>query len=103
LSEQIYIDVFDHEIILTDQVRSTILVKHPEVSKIIEKLPDVLGKPDEIRQSVRDNRVVLYYQLEETVFHGKWMVVVVKQIDRNFISTIYITDKTKSGEVVWKK
>jgi hypothetical protein len=103
LGEQIYIDVFNREVILDDDVRSNILVKHPEVGEVIGKLSEMLGKPDEIRQSVRDDRVVLYYQLEETVFQGKWTVVVVKQIDRNFISTIYFTDKIKSGEVVWKK
>ena len=86
-----------------DDVRLNILLKHPEITSVIEKLPDILAQPDEIHRSIQDDRVVLYYQLQETVFNGKWVVVVVKRIDRNFISTIYLTNKIKSGELVWKK
>ncbi len=37
------------------------------------------------------------------VLNGKWLVVVVKRIDRHFISTFYATDQIKSGEILWKK
>ena len=103
MSEQVYEDVFGDSIVLTDQVRANILTKHPEVADFLDKVPGVLLTPDEIHRSVNDERVVLYYRFEEAVLDGKWVVAVVKRIDRNFISTIYATDKIKSGDVIWKK
>jgi len=84
-------------------VRTTILQKHPEVVDFFERITLVLSDPDEIRRSVRNEHVLLYYLYDESVLNGKWLVVVVKQIDRNFVSTIYATDQIKSGEQVWKK
>lgn len=103
MSEQTFTDVFGDEIVLVDEVREVILQKHPEVALFIERLSDVLAEPDEIRKSIRDERVVLYYRLEAAVLNGKWIAVAVKRIDRNFISTIYATDKIKSGDVIWTK
>jgi len=103
MTETLYVDVFGGEVVLADTVRATILEKHPEASDFIDSLAEVLAKPDEVRQSVRDTRVVLYYQFRTSVLEGKWVVVVVKRIDRNFISTLYATDKIKSGDVLWKK
>lgn len=103
MDEQIYIDVLDEEIVLTQQVRTTILNKHPEVADFIDQIEVVLRDPDEIRRSIRDDRVVLYYRYETEILNGKWIVVVVKRVDRNFVSTIYATDKLKSGEVIWTK
>ncbi len=101
--EQVFIDVFDNEVVLTGAVRAAILAKHPEVAEFIDQVGDVLLTPDEIRQSLSDNRVVLYYQFKDQVLDGKWIVVVVKRIDRHFISTIYATDTIKSGNVIWTK
>jgi hypothetical protein len=103
MSEQVYTDVFDAEVVLTNDVRAVILTKHPEVEDFIENIGDVLLTPDEVRRSIRDERQVLYYRYEENVLSGKWVVVVVKRIDRNFVSTIYATDSIKSGEVIWTK
>ena len=88
---------------LVDSVRDTVLSKHPESADFIDRLGDVLANPDEVRQSVRDERSVLYYRFEDDVLDGKWVVVVVKRIDRNFVSTLYATDRIKSGEVIWTK
>lgn len=101
--EQIFIDVQGDEIVLKKVVLDTILQKHPEVADFISYLSRVLLTPDEIRRSVNDERVVLYYHYSNEILDGKWIVVVVKRIDRNFISTIYATDKIKSGDVIWKK
>jgi hypothetical protein len=103
VSEQVYKDVFGDEIVLTDTVREVILTKHPEVIDFLDSVSSVLLTPDEIRRSVNDERVILYYHFQEAVLDGKWVVVVIKRIDRNFISTIYATDKIKSGDVIWKK
>jgi hypothetical protein len=103
VTEQVYQDVFGEDVVLTDAVRATILQKHPEAADFIDQIDRVLLEPAEVRRSVRDDRVILYYRFEATVLRGKWIVVVVKQIDRNFISTVYATDQIKSGEVIWTK
>jgi hypothetical protein len=59
VGEQIFVDVFDAEIVLTDSVRTMILLKHPEVAGFIERVESVLADPDEVHQSVRDTRSVL--------------------------------------------
>lgn len=103
MSEQVFTDFFGDEIVLAESVRQMILLKHPEAVDFIDHLDHVLADPDEIRRSVRDERVVLDYRFETDVLKGKWVVVVVKRIDRNFISTVYATDQVKSGEVLWKR
>ena len=103
MDEQIYVDVFDEEVVLTATVHEIILTKHPEVTDFIEQIDNVLREPDTVRRSIRDERVVLYYRYEADLFVGKWIVVVVKRIDRNYVSTIYVTDRIKSGEVLWTK
>lgn len=103
MSEEVFVDYADREIVLDDEVRAAILTKHPEIEPFVDLLSEVLSKPQEVRRSATDNRAVLYYYLAKNVLGGKWIVTVVKQIDRNFISTVYVTDKVKVGEIVWKK
>lgn len=102
-NEQVYTDIFGNDVVLTDSVRAAILAKHPEVAAFIDRLGAVLRSPDEVRQSVSDTRVVLYYQFRDEVLGGKWIAVVVKRVDRHFVSTVYATDKVKSGDVIWTK
>lgn len=101
--QTLYTDVFGNEIVLTEAVRAAILAKHPEVSAFIDRLGEVLRSPDEVRQSVSDTRVVLYYQFRDEVLGGKWVVAVVKRVERHFVSTVYATDRVKSGDVIWTK
>ena len=103
MSEKIYIDLFHEEIVLASEVSATILVKHPEIEAFFDTLPEVFKSPIEIRRSATDNRAVLYYYSDDQVLRGKWIVAVVKRIDRNFVSTIYLTDKMKAGEILWTK
>ena len=102
-NEQLYTGVFGNDVVLTDSVRAAILAKHPEVAAFIDRLGVVLLSPDEVRQSVSDTRVVLYYQFRDEVLGGKWVAVVVKRVERHFVSTAYATDRVKSGEVIWTK
>ena len=99
MGERTYTDLFGETVVITDAVYAMILRKHPEVSDFVDRIDRTLAEPDEVRYSVRDKRSVLYYLFEDEVLGGKWVVVVVKRIDRNFISTIYATDKIKSGIV----
>ena len=100
-SDQIYVDVFGNDVVLTGTVREAVLAKHPEVAAFIDRIGAVLLSPDEVRRSVSDTRVVLYYQFRDEVLGGKWAVVVVKRLERQFVSTVYATDKVKSGDVIW--
>jgi len=103
IDETIYKDIFGDEIVLTHDTRDRILQKHPEVADFLDRISQTLLLPDEIRYSLRDERVILYYRFDVQVLNGKWVVVVVKRVERRFISTIYATDQIKSGEVLWKK
>lgn len=69
----------------------------------MDRLPQVLADPDEVRRSVRRTDTVLYYRYDPTVFGGKWLVAVVKLADRAFLGTYYVTDRIKSGELMWTK
>ncbi|MDX2076813.1 MAG: hypothetical protein SFZ02_10305 [bacterium] len=103
IDETIYKDIFGDDIILTQDTRDNILKKHPEVADFWDKIAQTLLSPDEIRRSIRDERVILYYRFDGQVLDGKWVVVVVKRVERRFISTIYATDQIKSGDILWKK
>ena len=83
--------------------RLIILQKHPEAVDFIDRIAQILVEPDEVRRSVRDERSVLYYRFEDVVLGGKWVVVVVKRADRNFVSTLYATDQIKSGDIIWTR
>lgn len=100
-ADRMFSDVFGHEIALAASVRAMILKKHPETADFIDDIDLVLKEPAEIRQSVRDERSVLYYRYDPTILNGKWVVVVVKRVDRHFVSTVYATDQIKSGERLW--
>ncbi|MCI0711282.1 MAG: hypothetical protein L0154_14085 [Chloroflexi bacterium] len=67
MNESIYQDVFGNEIVLANSVRAIILQKHPETQDFIDLLPGVLAELDEIRRSVYDGRVVLYYRFVASV------------------------------------
>jgi hypothetical protein len=103
VSEQIFVDVFENEIVLIDEVRTETFNKHPEAKEFLKYVEPTLQSPHEVRRSSRDERVMLYYRYEQSVLGGKWIVVVVKRIDRSFVSTFYATNKIKSGEIMWKK
>ena len=103
MSESVYRDKWENEVVLADSVRESILLKHPEAVDFIGRIGDVLRDPDEVRSSVRAENSVLYYSYQSDVLDGKWVVVVVKRIDRHFISTLYATDHIKSGEVLWTR
>jgi hypothetical protein len=97
-----YRDVFDNQVWLTDDVRAMVLHKHPEAVGFIDRIAQVLAEPDEVRRSIRDSRSILYYRFEDGVLGGKWVVVVVKRVERHYISTLYATDQIKSGDLIWK-
>ncbi len=100
---QTFIDYRNEEIYLSDEVYRVILDKHPESKQFIKRVGEMLSAPDQVRKSTTDPRVRLYYRFYPDVLKGKLIAIVVKRVDRNFISTIYATDRIKEGEIIWQK
>jgi len=91
------------EIVLEDDVKRVIFQKHPEVQGVLDKIPLVLQDPDMVKRSVTNPKVWLCYRYFDSVLDGKHVVVVVKRVEQNFVSTIYVTDHIKQGELIWRK
>jgi hypothetical protein len=91
------------EIVLEEDVKRIIFQKHPEVQDVLDRIPVVLQDPDLVKRSATNPRVRLYYRYFDSVLDGKYLVVVVKRVEQSFVSTIYVTDHIKKGDVIWKK
>ena len=76
------------------------LVKHPIIRGKETVVKKCLQEPNEIRISQDDKSVHLYYRQ-----WGKYyLCVVAKHLNgEGYIITIYVTDKIKEGEKVWRK
>lgn len=96
-------DIFGNEIALTEERWEHILATHPEIRPYKDRLAAVLESPDIVKKSRRDENIFMYYKWCDDMLSGKYLLVVVKYSDRNFVVTAYITDRIKEGEVVWKK
>lgn len=84
-----------------DYWQRIITTKHPSIAKYEEKVKEALSDPDEIRLSMQDPRVHLYYKSI-----GKISIcVVVDHFDKNngYIITAYLTDRIKEGEQIYVK
>jgi len=99
----VFTDYAGERITLTVSVYEVIAFKHPEVKRFFELVTQTLADPEVVRKSVTDPRVRLYYRFYAGVLDGKFVVVVVKRADGNYVSTIYATDKMKEGEIIWQK
>lgn len=88
---------------LSDERKNHIFEYHPDVRNYFDKIGEVLGNPDEIRKSRHDAKVLLFYKFFVNLKKEKYLVVVVKINERNFILTYYFTDKIKTGEKIYEK
>jgi hypothetical protein len=95
---------FGEEVILSEDVWEDIILKHPEVKSFLKEIGDTIAKPDFVKESVYDSRSKLYYLFHKHIYNGKYLVIVVKTVDINFVSTIYLTNNPiKKGRVIWMK
>jgi hypothetical protein len=69
---------------------------------LIKELEGALKDPELIKRSVYNENVVLFYRHYKHIYKGKYMCVVVR-LDEKSMVTAYITDRIKSGDVIWKK
>ncbi|MFH0712937.1 MAG: DUF4258 domain-containing protein [Candidatus Micrarchaeota archaeon] len=77
-----------------------ITAKHPSVNGKEDLAKETLINADEIRVSKTDSTVFLYYKQ----FNDLFMAVVSKHLNgTGFIITVYLTDRIKEGNLVWKK
>lgn len=81
------------------------LLEHPEMSELEPILPEAIASPDVVVRSRTDDTVLLYYRQTVTVAFGdKLLCVVIKHLPEDaFVITAYLTDKIKTGDVLWTK
>jgi len=95
-------DIFGKTIRTTkDYWKKIFLIKHKELNISQLAAIKVLESPDEVRKSVQDPFIYLYYK----TIDKKSLVIVVKYLNNHgFIVTIYKTSKIKrKGEKIWPK
>jgi hypothetical protein len=63
---------------------------------------EALEQPEQIRRSLKDAAVHLFYR---AVRPGRWICAVAKRVDNEsgFLVTAYPTDAIKQGEVIWRR
>jgi len=75
-----------------------IVSKHPDIEDRIDKIKNTLRDPIEVRESSRDEDILLFYGAKEKY----WIVVVVRRLNgEGFIITAYRTDAIKEGRRVY--
>lgn len=92
------------EIRLTDERRAHIL-EHPEMAGMEDAIARCLSEPDLVTTSRVDADVAMYYRfLPTTPVGAKFVVVVVKATPADaFLVTAYLTDKVKTGRMLWSR
>jgi len=76
-------------------------IKHPSMANREKEVSDVLKHPDEIRQSLTDPSVFLFYK---KVRPDKWVCAIAKRLNKvGFLITTYPTDSIKEGGRIWQK
>lgn len=94
-------DGFGRKIRLTDE-RLAHILDRPEMQNMREEIIHTLQAPAEVRVSRSDLSVRLFYEFyARTRVGDKWLCVVVKYVADAFVITAYLTDKLKTGEILW--
>ncbi len=74
--------------------------KHPDMEWEEERIKQTLADAYEVRKSLRDPAVFLYYRK----YNSYWITVVCRHENgTGFVITTYKTDRIKDGERVWQK
>lgn len=76
-------------------------IKHPVMVKYTKEVKNTLADPSEIRRSIQDPRVHLYYKNISTIN----VCVVADHLNsqEGYIITAYLTDRIKEGEQIYVK
>ncbi len=98
-----FVDYHGRHIRLTDAQRSHISFFHPETLIDITKIEATLHEPDLLAQGATKDTLIYYKFFPETIVTGKFLAIVVKQLDdEGFIVTAYFTDRIKR-EAIWRR
>jgi len=98
------LDKFGKRITLDDDKKNHILSR-PEMRTQEHRIEETLSDPEEIRESLKDKSIWLYYKkYSKTPVTEKYMLVIVKVLNSDGkIITSFFTDRIKKGELIWKK
>jgi hypothetical protein len=102
---QLFKDVRNRSIQLTEERRLHLETEHPEMTGQIHRIVETLANPDKIIRSRTDATVELFYRhYQSTSVTSKFLCTVVKALpDDHFIITAYYTDAMKKGDALWEK
>ncbi|MCD6403392.1 MAG: hypothetical protein J7K98_03620 [Candidatus Aenigmarchaeota archaeon] len=102
LDEGLYVEDFVERSIILTANRLQHILKRPEMKGEISKIRKTLKAPDEVRKSVKYEKVLLFYKFfDKTSVSSKYLAVVVKILNNEgFIITSYFTDRIKKCEIV---
>lgn len=94
-----FTDKNDQTFTLYTEVLEHILSGHPEIAEHLDLIDSTLKNPNFIyRSRIYENRFLYYRSYRKNLYS-----VVVVDISTKVIKTVYITDRIKKGELVWKK
>ncbi len=85
----------------TEAYWQKIITKHPDIANIEDLVLQTLQSPDEVRQSSRDEGILLFYRYRK---QQRWVVVVARRLNGDgFLVTAYQTDAIKEGTRLWHR
>jgi len=92
-------------VVSLDEERWHHVLEHPEMKNQLARIKETVVNPDEVRASIHDPSVLLFYKLyEKTPVTEKYLIVVIKFLNKEgFIVTAFFTDRVKKGGLVWRK
>lgn len=82
---------------LTDERLNHILTFHPEIKTYQKYFTKALAHPDSIRTSKTDPKVYIFYRRIKP--RAKYLAIVTKTNERNFILTAYLTHRIQHPEL----
>ncbi|MEO0394421.1 MAG: PBECR2 nuclease fold domain-containing protein [Cyanobacteria bacterium P01_A01_bin.137] len=105
MSRSFYCPYLNDDVELSDEREQHIIARHPgTLPNYSAQLAQTLSNPDQIRQSTRDEKSLLFSKWFETIRTGRYLVVVtISDNDpvRHWIITAYTARKLSGGETIW--
>jgi len=91
--------------ICLNKERSIHILSRVEMKNQENKIKETLTSPNEIRESLKDKSIWIYYKkYSKTPVTQKYMLVVVKVLNNEGeVITAFFTDRIKKGEIIWRK
>lgn len=93
------------KLVRLDEERWSHVMEHPEMEGQLDRLRESLQDPDEVRRSIHDASVWLFYKhYADTPVTDKYLLVAVRILnDEGFIVTAFFTERPKRGTLLWSR